>query len=211
MISSSIIPLDSNNPVQVKAVSEMHNSLLSKSPVSQLGFRFMTKFYYSKLVKDKLIACDLYFHEEKYVGFIAYTKYPFTFMQEGKRRHLFYLIFLLTVSLVCNPYRLLIILRVIKQNRLRQIQQEADNIGEVLSFGVLEEYRKVEDAATGLRISHLLFKNVIEYLRNEDFRKMQVSVEKDNKRALSFYLSYTTSIEDDNLGGSNQSLLTVKL
>jgi len=211
MVSLSIIQLDSTNPVHVKAVAQMHNTLLPKSPIPQLGFNFMTKFYYSKLVNDDLIACALCSYCGKYVGFISYTKYPYSFMEEGKRRHLSYLLFLLAMSVICNPYRLIVIYKVIRQKKMRQIENNSDDMGEVLSFGVLEQYRQIKDATTGLRISHLLFRNVIANLANEGFRNMQVSVAKGNQRALSFYLPYASSIKNDNLGGSSQVLLTVKL
>ena len=144
MRSPNLVSLDPNDQDQVHAAAELHRELLSDSPVAQLGYRFMTKFYYSKLVEARLIRCDLYSYKGTYVAFSAYTKYPFTFMRQGKRRHFVYLSFLLFQSLLLGPRRLKTIFKVIGRS-YRRGQDRKDKTGEVLSFGVLAPYRNLKD------------------------------------------------------------------
>jgi hypothetical protein len=211
MYSVNLIALNPHDLTQVEGVSKLHHQLLEESPIAQLGNEFMTKFYYSKLVETGLIRCDLYVHKGNCAGFIAYTKYPFTFMAKGLNQFFICLTFLLIKSIILNPYRLKVIFQVMRQNRKRQSFGNECKIGEVLSFGVLKDYRGLKDGINSLRISHLLFRNTMEYFRNEGYRKLQVCVKKDNKKALKFYRFYMNSVEEDILGGINQYLLTVDL
>jgi len=193
MRSPNLVSLDPNDQDQVHAAAELHRELLSDSPVAQLGYRFMTKFYYSKLVEARLIRCDLYSYKGTYVAFSAYTKYPFTFMRQGKRRHFVYLSFLLFQSLLLGPRRLKTIFKVIGRS-YRRGQDRKDKTGEVLSFGVLAPYRNLKDEVTGLRISNLLFERIIAYFKDQGFERIQGEIKKDNKPALFFWRSYGASI-----------------
>ena len=190
-----IVPLDYKNQEQVHAVAKMHERLLSDSLVSQLGYLFMTKFYYTKLIEAGLINCDLCKYEGKYIGFIAYTKYPFTFLEEGRRRYFLYLSFLLFKSLLSNLYRIKTIVKVIQLSHKRRIQK-GDRIGEILSFGILEPYRHLRNETTGLHISNLLFEHAIANLKTEGFVRIQGEVKKNNKPALFFWRLYGASIKD---------------
>ena len=62
-----------------------------------LGYEFLRKFYYLDLVRDDLIKCILYRHNEQYCGFVVFTAYPQSFIKTGKRKHPFKL-----ACLVCK-------------------------------------------------------------------------------------------------------------
>lgn len=209
--SSKIIPLDYKDKRQVYAAAELHRTLLPDSPVPRLGIQFMAHFYYTKLVKDGLIKCDLYEHDEKYVAFLAYTKYPFTFMKEGKRRHPLYLPFLMSISLLCNPSRIRVILGATKMGRDRHLKENQVETGEMLSFGVLKMHSDLRDEITGLRVSNLLFENAIDYFKREGTVRIQAEVERDNKPSLLFWTTYGASIEDYAWGRGGNCLMTLDL
>lgn len=211
MESNKVISLDYKNQEQVQAVAKLHQELLSDSPIPQLGYQFMTKFYYTKLVEAGLINCDLYKHEGKYIAFSVYTKYPFTFMEEGKSRYFLYLTFLLCKILLFRPYRIKTIFKVLRINRKRQDRNNEDKTGEMLSFGVLESYKYLRDEATGLRISNLLFERAIDYFKKEGLLRMQGEIKRKNKPSLLFWYSYGGIIKDYNWSKRGEYLVSIEL
>ena len=208
--SPNIVPLDYRNQKQVHAMAKLHEELLG-GPIPQLGYQFMTKFYYSKLIKTELIKCDLYKHEDKYVAFSVYTKYPFTFMEEGKRRFFLYLCYLISKSVIMDPRRLKTIFQVMKMNSKRIVNKVDANVGDLISFGVLEKYAKLKDEATEMRISNLLFERTAEYFRKNGFLRMQGTVGKVNKLAIYMWLSRGAKITNDNWGGEDSYIVSYTL
>lgn len=209
--SIEVVSLDYKNQEQVDAAAKLHQELLSDSPISQLGYQFMTRFYYTKLIKAGLVNCDLCKHEGKYVAFLAYTKYPFTFMEEGRRRYFLYLSFLLLESLLLNPYRIKTILKVIQIGRKRQFKKNGNKTGEMLSFGVLEPYGNVRDETTGLRISNLLFERALAYFKKEGFVRIRGEIKKDNKPSLLFWSLYGGVIKDHRWSKQSYYLVSIEL
>ena len=69
-------------------------------------------------------------------------------------------------------------------------QEYGSDVGELLSFGVLPEYRSrkfIND--TGLNVSNDLFESAIEQLRQAGKSKLRAIVDKDNLEAQFFYRS----------------------
>ncbi len=206
---AQLVLLDYQNEEHVDAAAELHKGLLGDSPIPQLGNEFMTKFYYTKLIKDDLIRCVLCKHRNQYVGFLAYTKHPCNFMLEGKKRYFLYLSFLIFKSLISNPLRLRTLLKVIQLSKKRRFKDNKDKIGEILSLGVLTPYLKLGE--TGLRVSKLLFEHVATYFKQEGYVKIQAEVKKDNIPALFFYHSLGARIEEDCWSKEGEYLVSVKL
>lgn len=191
MLSPNLIKCDYKNEEHRIAAAKLHEQLLHGSLLSELGFRFMAKFYYNRLIRDGFVTCDLYEYENRYVGWILYTKYPFTFMEKGMKKNFLYLSLILLVSLIRKPSRIKVFWKLNRFNAIRSSKMINDQgVGEYLSFGVLEEYRNIRDKVTGLKISKLLFDNSIEYFRDEGYNKMLLFVERQNKRAMRFYEQY---------------------
>src|SRR5688500_17900471 len=115
--------------------------LFSAAPAATLGYEFLTKLYYYDLPRDGLILCNLYQYEGIFCGFSVFTHRPKTFIQEGQRRHFFKLVRLVFKSLASNPIRLRAVMNVKKQDRWRRHEPNDPMVGELMTFGVLEQYR----------------------------------------------------------------------
>ena len=206
-----IIALNPDNREHVVAAARLHAQLLGHSPIARLGLPFMTRFYYSRLVRDGLIACDFYVHQGEYAGFIVYTDSPSTFMEEGRRRHFLFLAALLVWCFALWPPRLRTILQAMKITRRREPAEDEGRTGELLSFGVLPAHRQARDPRTGLRISNVLFEHAIATFRDRGFARFRWNLERDNKAAMLFYLSYGATAEESQAAWPSDYRLTLNL
>ena len=192
--AGALVTLDPDNRAHVRAAAELHAALLAHSPIPRLGFLFMTRFFYSALVKDGLVGCYLYQRDGRFVGFLSFTERPFSFMSEGRRRHLVRLALILGLAVLGRPSRLKILLDTVTAGR-RTPPEDAAGVGELLSFGVLEEAAAERDAARGLRISNVLLDEGLRHFRERGFRRVEWNVDKDNLRAIVLYRSYGAILE----------------
>jgi len=199
MYSSAIVKLNHQHPQHRQAAARLHKTLLPESIVSQLGMNFMTGFYYFHLIKSGLIECHLYERDQQFVGFIVYTDYPFTFMGQGRKQFLWPLIVCLARALMANPARLKVLFQMMKNSEPRSHNPAKDSkdLGQFLSFGVLETYRRVKDEATGERISRVLMEKVFEHFREEGFKQFFLQVLKSSEAAIKLYKSYGGQIADN--------------
>ncbi len=210
---SGIRPLDPRNAGDVQAAVRLHCALLPQSPVSRLGPEFMRLFYYRKLVEDGLVQCDLAYHDGRAAGVIAYTRYPFDFMANGLRRHWLYLVAVTAYSLLRHPGRLGIILPVVAMLRERKRQAGDVPEGEILSFGVLPEYRGADFVRrSGRRIPVELFERARAFFLKEGISSFRMLVEADNREALLFYHTLGCKLEKTPEGAGNtvQATYTIK-
>tara|TARA_Y100000294_G_C8567705_1_gene341537 strand:+ start:4036 stop:4671 length:636 start_codon:yes stop_codon:yes gene_type:complete len=199
-----IISLNPDSREHVEAAVKLHKELLHDSPIVLLGDFFMKKFYYTSLVKDELFLCDLFYFNGKYVGFISYTKDPLHFMQKGLKKNFIRLFFVLLISIIRKPAIVKTILKTVQEMSQREsstYRQDQISFGEVLSIGVAKDNLPVVDKKSGKRIPNLLFDRAIEYFRKQTIKRYRLSVTKDNKAALLFYLSYGGKIIDNQCAG----------
>ena len=198
-----IVRLDPGDATQLRAVAGLHATLLPGSPIPRLGTRFMTHFYYRSLVKDGLVGCFLYKVGEQYVGFLAFTEHPGTFMSEGRRRHLLRLMLVLGRAMLAKPGRIRVLWETVAIGRRdgRRPAGASAGVGEVLSFGVLEGFR---GGAPGLRISNQLFDATIRHLGERGCRRLEWNVEKANLRGQQFYASYGARMERSAVAGERE-------
>ena len=108
--NKNLIYLDWKNKEHVNAVCKLHSELLPESILSKMGNLFLSKFYYSKLIKEKLIEVYLYQLNGEFVGFISCTNEPYTFMKSGQKKYLFLILSLMGISVLLKPSRLSLIL-----------------------------------------------------------------------------------------------------
>lgn len=191
-----IVYLNWKNKNHVEAVSNLHMKLLPESILSKLGYLFLSKFYYKKLVKYNLIDVYLYMQKEEYVGFISCTNKPFTFMGEGMKKNLISIIGILGLSLILNPYRLVILLgflfKVKKDMLMENLKKEYGNrMGEFLSFGVLENYRKIIDPLENISIPNVLMKLVSTHFKSNNIEVSLLRILASNERAIRFYQKHS--------------------
>jgi ribosomal protein S18 acetylase RimI-like enzyme len=190
-----VIALDPASSEHAAAAARLHSELLPRSPIPHLGFRFMTSFYYPKLVRSGLIHCALLRDENGYGGFVVYTRHPLTFMDEGFRGNPLQVGMLVALQVLRHPGVLKTLWKVQAMGRNRGSQAEDAGAGEILSIGVLPKYRELRDDATGLRASHYLFEKAALAMIDEGATALQIFVEEDNARGLRFYRSYDVTVE----------------
>jgi ribosomal protein S18 acetylase RimI-like enzyme len=180
--------LNPTNSRQVQEVSQLHARLLPESPVVQLGLTFLESFYYKTLVADRLVWCELSYHDGVAAGFIAYTDRPKDFMSRGLRHHWPWLAMVLAGSVARNPARGRTIFQVLAMMRGRKQELPGGTGGEILSFGVLPAFRGMEFIRrTGRRISMELFDSASEFFRRRNIQTVRMLVAASNREALLFY------------------------
>lgn len=206
--NQNIIYLNWNDKEHIKAVSNLHIKLLPESILSKLGYLFLSKFYYAKLTKHNLIDVYLYKQKEEYAGFISCTNKPFTFMGEGKKKNFLFIIALLGLLIVLSPNKLKCLLKMKNDFSLDNLQKKfGDDIGQFLSFGVLEDYRKSIDPTEEITVPNVLMKLVSSHFKINNKKCFFLMVLKTNVTAIKFYEKHCgTIITSDN---KNESV-TVK-
>jgi hypothetical protein len=127
-------------------LAALHEVTLPDSVPVKFGRRFMTRFYFPKLVADGLAAGDLYRFEGKWAGYNLYTKYPHTMLRDAVRRHFF---FLCAFMPVCSRTRALRASKMLRTGRLPDCRATY-----WLTFGVHPTFRRAQVA--GKRIANLL-------------------------------------------------------
>ncbi len=190
--------LDSRDARDVALVAELHQELLSGSPVAALGKVFMRRFYYRRLVQDGLIGCHLATDGDETAGFLAWTAEP---ELGGAIIRRYPLAFPLAIAraLLTSVTRFRVLLRLARFSRLRDAET-ADaaalavpspphgRTGELLSLGVREAYRTREYLRrTKRRHSFELLHAAIEAMHARGVDRFVGYVEHDNTPMLLLY------------------------
>ena len=188
----SILYLKWDDEEQVRAVCDLHLKLLPGSILSKLGYLFLSKFYYRELVRHELIDVYLYRREGEYAGFISCTNQPFTFMRKGLARGFFRIALLLVASVAAKPSRLLALwkyLLLVKRDKLMGVLEKdyGSQMGEFLSFGVLEKFRKSIDEIENKTVSNVLMELVSTHFSANKIRYALLRIQPSNTRAIRFY------------------------
>jgi len=202
-----VVWLNHLNKEKIREVSKLHKVLLSDSPIPKLGKDFMNGFYYSQLIKKELIHCLTFIEQNKVIGFIVITKYPGNFMLKGIQKSPFSLFIRLIEAILRNPKRLLLIFNMIFLALARKTSSLPSGTSELLSIGVLKEYRNNVDSKSGLRVSHALFTGAVEYLKKEKQKIFQVLTDKTNNEAIKFYKSMNMELTQSEFYDINHQVL----
>jgi ribosomal protein S18 acetylase RimI-like enzyme len=191
-----LVELAARDRAGAEDVARLHEQLLPTSPIVRLGPRFTRRFYYHSLVADGLIACAIAYADDAPAGFIVCTRTPARFMAEGLRRHVAGLSAVLLGEIVSDPRRLKVIWWTLTHMRRNPAaataagpdKKDDEAEGEVLSFGVLPEFRNPAwIGRTGRRISLELFGWARGYFRSARVPRFRAVVESSNREALFFY------------------------
>jgi hypothetical protein len=129
---------------RVEEVADLHQRILPTSPIPCLGKRFMTRFYYPRLLADSHSFCELYEVEGKAVAFISYTCDSQSLFRNWIRRHSLSLAWHLGVTLCSAPQTLKTMIQALQLVRQHREETTEKIPAEILSFGVLPEYRSLE-------------------------------------------------------------------
>lgn len=187
-MNDGLVPLAPDNPAAVRDCARLHRDLLPGSPIARLGRRFMERFYYRTLVSDGLVQGYLYYVENQAAGFVAQTRQPSRFMAEGLRRHWPALCGILFLDVLSDPRRVAVILWTLRHMMGQRSAPAGAAEGEILSFGVLPEYRAPAFVRrSGHRIAGTLFDAALEALQAQGVHRVRAVVETSNREALMFY------------------------
>ena len=133
--------LDYNNIEHREAAANLHIKLLPDSYLSMLGYDFLLEYYYKLLTKSKIINCILCASNNKYVGFVVYTKFPFSFMSLGYKRYFFQFSFFFIKKIFTKPKIIILLIKILKESFNRKFSKKSTNSeSELLSIGVLTDY-----------------------------------------------------------------------
>lgn len=173
--------------------------LLPDSVLSELGYLFLSKFYYFKLIEDKKVDAYLYVLNGEYVGFVSLTNEPFSFMDEGKKKYFIRIILLLILSVILKPRRIKTFFKIQREFAkyrpwMDDMQQKyKDQIGQFLSFGVditsgvLEYYRKNIDSIEEINIPNAMIKLVKDHFKLNKKKCCFLMTMKTNIKAIKLY------------------------
>lgn len=183
-----IAPLMAMDGTAVEDIARLHATLLPASPIPRLGLGFMRKFYYRSLVADNLIHCQVSYVAGQPAGFITCTAQPSRFMAEGLRRHWFRLAWVMLGEVLADPRRLVVIFWTLNYMRRRPGPAHEPGEGEILSFGVLPEFRTTTFVRqSGRRIAIELLAAARDFFATTGIPRYRAVVESGNREALLFY------------------------
>lgn len=183
-------------------LARLHAELLPRSPLSHLGPRFMEKFYYSWLPRDGRIFGWVAYVDEQPAGFITATENSEGFMGLAIRRRWPWLGWTLFTSLVLSPRRLRPTWEAIQLMRTRDPEARGRPEGEILSFGVLPEFRSPKFIRkSGHKIGAELMARAIERLGEMKAPVVRAIVDADNRLAQLFYHSQGWELTRDDVPG----------
>lgn len=188
---TGLLPLDPSSPEQLEAFASLHEATLPDSVPVKFGRRFMTKFYFPKLVEDGLAAGDLFRFEGQWAGYNLYTKFPRTMLRDAIRRHFWFLCAFMPGVLLADPRRLLAIPKMLRN---QGGFPEKPRTGYWLTFGVDPEFRRAQ--VGGKRIANLLVERMFEYFREEGYDAVEGTTDRSNGPALILYRTIGFKIED---------------
>ncbi len=170
-------------------LANLHAELLGHSPVALLGPQFMEQFYYADLPRMNLIFGAIAYVEDVPAGFIVATADSSTFMQRALREKFFKVAWVMALSVLSNPRRMGAVWEALQIMRNLPAPDPGSSAGEILSFGVLPQFRSREFLVkTKLRISQDLLKTVMKEFASRGVPRARVIVDADNLEARLFYL-----------------------
>ena len=173
---------------EIEHLTSLHAELLPRSPVVLLGRGFMKRFYYRFLPSDGHIIGAIAYVDAEPAGFITVTHDARGFMNAGIRRHWLRISWLVGVGILGVPSRLAAVKEALRINRGLSGVSRHVNTGELLSMGVLPEFRLggfVE--RTGIRLADDLLGTALLSLRRGGIRRVRAVVDTDNIEARLFY------------------------
>ena len=193
---TGLVRLDPRDRAQLEAFADLHEATLPDSVPVKFGRRFMTRFYFPRLVADGLAAGDLFRFEGRWAGYNLYTKFPHTMLRDAIRRHFGFLCGFMPTVFLANPRALLAIPKMLAN---QGGFPELPRTGYWLTFGVHPDFRRAR--IEGQPIARHLVNRMFEYFREEGFDAVEGTTGRDNGPALIFYRTCGFRVEDRGFEG----------
>lgn len=186
-VTYEIRPFDDANKPDTASLGKLHRTLLPHSPAALLGPSFLSDFYYSKLPARGLIFGAVAYIDTEPAGFIVATADSAGFMHKGMRSD-WPSLALVGLKSVLSPRRLGAIWEAAQIMRHLEAPRGGQIVGELLSFGVLAQYRGREFMrAQNLRIGLDLQRVAVDQVRARGVGVVRAIVDSDNLEARLFY------------------------
>jgi ribosomal protein S18 acetylase RimI-like enzyme len=196
---TGLVRLDPNDRAQLEAFADLHEATLPDSVPVQFGRRFMTRFYFPKLVEDGLAGADLFRFEGQWAGYNLYTKYPHSMLRDAIRRHFIFLCGFMPGVLLANPRALRAIPKLLRNTGGFP---ELPRTGYWLTFGVHPDFRRAQ--VGGKRIANLLVEGMFEYFREAGFDAVEGTTDRSNGPALILYRTMGFRVQDRGFEGGTK-------
>lgn len=179
----------SSPTIDLDDIAALHSELLPHSPVVLLGDEFMKRFYYGKLPQSQLIVGAMAYVDDVPAGFIAATHDAGGFMKRAIGRHGGLLVRVLLGQLLARPARIASLWEAVKVMRHSDATGGGgDQMGEILSFGVREQFRGRQFVReTGIRVSVDLMKRATTQLAAHGVRRIRAVVDPGHLESKFFY------------------------
>lgn len=198
--------------IPVRDLSELQARLIPRGTVALLGRRFMERFYYRFLPADGSVFGFVAYVNEKPAGLIVVTHEASGFMRLVVLRHWFSLAWVLFSSVVANPRKWADAFEGWRLLRNRPDLNINEPAGEILTIGVLPEYRDSEFVRqTGFRIAADLLDKALAELRALGLRVFRACIESDNREVKLFYLTRGWVIEQSEIEGDEIDYVEIVL
>jgi ribosomal protein S18 acetylase RimI-like enzyme len=179
--------LDGSDARATADAAALHMALLGHSPVALLGPAFLSEFYYRSLPRDGLITGVIAYVDGKPAGLLVATNDSDGFLSRGLRRHWLRIGWILLRTVVLRPSRWPALWEALQIMGHRTAEAEAGT-GELLSFGVLPEFRQLGGARKSSQsVAVILFERVLAQLERSGVERVRSLVDKDNRIAKIFY------------------------
>jgi ribosomal protein S18 acetylase RimI-like enzyme len=183
-----LIPFSQTGRPPVGELCRMHAQLLPCSPIALLGPQFM-QYYYRRLPQLGVMSGAVFYADDRAAGFITVTPDSERFMTAAIRRDGLRLAGVLLLALARAPRRIGSFQEVWRIMRSRRQEPPSEGqVGEILSFGLLPEYREASFATqTGISIGHELYDWAMAELGRHPLARIRIIVDRDNLPAQMFY------------------------
>jgi ribosomal protein S18 acetylase RimI-like enzyme len=186
-----IVRFDPGDKEQMTLITQIHTAVLPDSFVVQMGETFMKKFYYKTLPQIGYLNCFLAKYQGRYVGMIVTNIKPFSLIRSAIPRNFFRVSWVMTFSLLLRPARIKVLLDLMKYkpDPLLKKFEDSGTAFEILTIGVLEQYRNVV-LKNNIKISHALLNHAVRFYQGRNYSRITGQILKSNKGALGFYAKY---------------------
>lgn len=187
----AIVEFDPADRVQMDLMCSIHTSVLPESFVVGMGRVFMTRFYYSILPRMGFMKCFLARYDGNYVGMIVTNRKPFSLIRSSIPKNFFRFALVMATAVVTDLRRLRVLweLWTYKPDPLLKKFEDSGTAFEILTIGVLEQYRQTV-LPSGEKISHALLRHAVSDYRSRGYTTITGQIIKSNKSALGFYSKY---------------------
>jgi len=190
----------------VEAVADLHTRYLGDSPIVALGRPFLCRFYYGKLLEERLIGCTVCRLDGQVVGFISYTLHPDDFMVRGLRRFFWYLCGMMLGTVIRKPSVLVAIwktLRILRQRAAGTENRAGPGVGEGISVAVAPAHRDRRATEGGQRVPVALFESMIRFFDETRYQRFYVLVQPSNIASSTFCTAMGCRLENITVSGAS--------